>query len=100
MIHADHRQAHAPAIWVENRRAETPLRVWYAFASKAEWNSPQDVKDMFGTTVDFLADNRVVFDIGGNKYRLVAHVSYRFRRVLVKFVGTHRDYDAIDAETV
>jgi len=51
-------------------------------------------------TVDFVADNRVVFDISGNKYRLGVHVSYRFKRVLVKFVGTHPEYDRIDPETV
>lgn len=58
------------------------------------------MKREFGTTVDFLADNRAIFDIGGNKYRLVVHVSYRFNRVLVKFIGTHAEYDRIDPETV
>ena len=55
---------------------------------------------MFGTTVDFVADNRLVFDIGGNKFRLVVHVAYPYRRVLIKFVGTHAAYDRIDVETV
>ena len=55
---------------------------------------------MFGTTVDFVGDNRVVFDIGGNKYRLVAHVAFPYKQVLIKFVGTHSEYDRIDAETV
>jgi mRNA interferase HigB len=50
--------------------------------------------------VDFVADNRVIFDIGGNKYRLVAHIAYSFKRVLVKFVGTHSEYDRIDPETI
>ena len=68
--------------------------------SHAEWRRPSDVKDAFGTTVDFLADNRLIFDIGGNKFRLVVRVSYRFKQVLIKFVGTHREYDAIDPETV
>ena len=67
---------------------------------KAKWTGPADIKAAFGTTVDFVGDNRVVFDIGGNKYRLVVHVSYRFKRVLVKFVGTHAEYDCIDPETV
>ena len=55
---------------------------------------------MFGTTVDFVADNRIVFDIGGNNYRLVVHVAYAYKRVLVKFIGTHAQYDKIDPETV
>ncbi len=49
------------------------------------------IKRRFGGTVDFVADNRVIFDLGGNKYRLVVHVSYAFGRVLVKFVGTHAE---------
>ncbi|HEY8874892.1 MAG TPA: type II toxin-antitoxin system HigB family toxin [Stellaceae bacterium] len=63
------------------------------------WAGPADVKEQFGTAVDFVADNRVIFDIGGNKYRLVVHVAYRFKRVLVKFVGTHAQYDKIDPTT-
>lgn len=55
---------------------------------------------MFGTTVDFVHDSRLIFDIGGNKYRLVVHVAYGFRRVLIKFVGTHKDYGRIDPESV
>jgi mRNA interferase HigB len=50
--------------------------------------------------VDFVADNRVIFDLGGNKYRLVVHVAYRHKRVLVKFIGTHQEYDKINPETV
>jgi len=66
---------------------------------QAFWPGPADVKEQFGTAVDFVADNRVIFDIGGNKYRLVVHVAYRFKRVLVKFVGTHAQYDKIDPTT-
>ena len=67
--------------------------------SKAEWSGPADVRAMFGSA-DFVADNRVIFDIGGNKFRIVARVSYRFKRVLVKFIGTHREYDQINPEVV
>jgi mRNA interferase HigB len=69
-------------------------------ATKARWKSLHDVKRQFGGNVDFVADNRVIFDLGGNKYRLVVHVSYRFQRVLVKFIGTHAEYDRIDPENV
>lgn len=86
--------------WKRHAQAEGPLRAWYAMVSKAQWSRPADVKAMFGATVDFVGDNRVIFDIAGNKYRLVAHVDYRFKRVLIKFVGTHKDYDRIDPETV
>lgn len=88
------------AFWERKRRAETPLRTWFTVVSKAQWNSPADVKAMFGGAVDFVADNRVIFDLGGNKYRLVVRVAYPHKRVLVKFVGTHKEYDAIAAEKV
>lgn len=77
-----------------------PLRTWYALVSKAAWAGPADVKQQFGASVDFVADNRIIFDIGGNKYRLIVHVAYRYKRVLVKFVGTHAEYDKIDPNTV
>jgi mRNA interferase HigB len=86
--------------WERHPQAEGPLRSWYAVVERAEWNAPADVKAMFGASVDFLRDNRLVFDIGGNKYRLVVHGAYRFKRVLIKFVGTHKEYDRGDAETV
>lgn len=85
--------------WERYPRAEGPLRAWFATVSKAQWGGPDDVKNQFGTTVDFVSD-RVIFDLGGNKFRLVAHVSYGFGRVLVKFVGTHAEYDLIDPKAV
>lgn len=86
--------------WTKHRQAEGPLRAWYAAVAKAEWYGPADVKAMFGANVDFLRDNRIVFDISGNKYRIVVHVAYPFKRLLIKFVGTHGEYDKIDAETM
>jgi mRNA interferase HigB len=86
--------------WGLHAQAEIPSRTWYADVSHAAWNSPQDVKDEYGATVDFVGDNRAIFDIGGNKYRLIVHVSYRYKRVLVKFVGTHSQYNKIHPETV
>lgn len=88
------------AFWARHNQAEAPLTAWYLAVSKAEWKTPADVKAMFGTTVDFIADNRVIFDIAGNKYRLIVHIAYGFKRVLIKFVGTHAEYDRIDPETV
>ena len=85
--------------WEKHPQAETPIRIWYAAVSKVEWRSPVDVKRQFGTTADFVADNRLIFDLSGNRYRLIVHVSYTYKRVLVKFVGTHAEYDRIDALT-
>jgi mRNA interferase HigB len=86
--------------WLKHPQAERPIRAWYGLVSQTIWQGPVDVKEQFGTTVDFMADNRLIFDLSGNKYRLVVHVSYRFKRVLVKFVGTHAEYDRIVPETV
>ena len=86
--------------WGRHPQAEAPLRAWYSRVKAAEWKSPNDVKSEFGSAVDFVADSRIIFDISGNKYRLVVHVSYTFGRVLVKFIGTHKEYDAISAEMV
>ncbi len=68
--------------------------------SRSQWSGPAEVKAEIGTTVDFVGDNRLIFDIGGDRYRLVVHVSYTYKRVLVKFVGTHAEYDTIEPEAV
>jgi mRNA interferase HigB len=86
--------------WERHPQAEGPARAWFAAVSGARWGGPTDVKRQFGTTVDFVGDNRVIFDLGGNKYRLIARVSYPFGRVLIKFIGTHAEYDRVDPETV
>lgn len=87
------------AFWTIHQNARGSLIAWYDHARAAEWLTPQDIKNDF-RGVDFVGDNRVIFDIGGNNYRLVVRVSYTFKQVLVKFVGTHADYDKIDPETV
>lgn len=79
--------------------AEMPLRAWVHVVKGADWSRPNDVKDLF-RSADLLANGRVVFDIGGNKYRLVAAVHYRGKRVYVRFIGTHKDYDKIDANEI
>jgi mRNA interferase HigB len=88
------------AFWELHPQAEQPLSRWLSVVGKARWLSPADIKADFGATVNFVGDNRVIFDIAGNNYRLVIHVAYDFKSVQVKFVGTHREYDRIDAETV
>ena len=88
------------AFWKRHPQAEAPLSTWYHIVSKGDWDSPADLKKAFGMNVDFLGDNRVVFDIGGNKYRLVVRFAYKFKSALIKFVGTHAEYDRIDAETL
>jgi mRNA interferase HigB len=86
--------------WERHPDAEKSLSAWYTIFSKRDWATPAEIKEAFGTNVDFVKDNRVIFDVGGNKYRVIVHVAYRYRSGLIKFVGTHKEYDAIDPETV
>ena len=86
--------------WERHPQAETPIRLWYTLSSKAVWAGPAEIKAQFGANVDFVSDNRAIFDIGGNKDRIVVHISYPYKRVLVKFIGTHAEYDRIDPTTV
>jgi mRNA interferase HigB len=86
--------------WGRHNQAEIPLRVWYAAVSQAVWSGPADVKAEFGASVDFIGDNRLIFDIAGIKYRLIVHVAHAYRRLLIKFIGTHAEYDRTDPETV
>jgi mRNA interferase HigB len=79
--------------------AEQPLRAWVRVVRGAEWHRPPDVKRTFNSA-DILRDGRVVFDIGGNKYRLVVWINFAYGVVYVRFIGTHRQYDSIDAQTV
>lgn len=85
--------------WELHPDAEQPLKAWFAEASGATWETPQAIKDQY-RHASFVADNRVIFNIGGNKYRLVVHVNYDFGIVYIKFVGTHGEYDKIDPEKV
>jgi mRNA interferase HigB len=86
--------------WREHPDAEGALRLWFAMVERATWTGPADVKAMFGSA-DFLRDNRVVFDIRGNTYRLIAQIKYApLFLVFIRFVGTHAEYDRIDATTV
>jgi len=79
--------------------SEQPLRTWVHVVQAADWERPTDVKLVF-RSADLLPNGRVVFDIGGNKYRLVAAVHYRGKRIYVRFIGTHAEYDRIDARTI
>jgi mRNA interferase HigB len=79
--------------------ARGPLHSWYDEALKATWQSPQDVKDHYASA-SICGNNRVVFNIGGNKYRLVVELQYRASIVWIKFIGTHAQYDLIDVESV
>jgi len=79
--------------------AREPILAWYQHTARADWTSPAEVKADFGHA-SILRDGRVVFNLGGNKYRLVAWINYAYRIVYIRFIGTHSDYDEIDAQTI
>ncbi len=79
--------------------AKGPLEAWHAECRRASWETPQSLKEQF-RSASILKNNRVVFNIAGNKYRLVVAVDYGRQVMFVKFIGTHAEYDEIDVETV
>ncbi|MCE2424708.1 MAG: type II toxin-antitoxin system HigB family toxin [Pseudomonadales bacterium] len=85
--------------WERQHEAEQPLKSWYAIASKADWSSPRDVKATYGNA-SVVGGDRVVFNIGGNKYRLIVRFDYPERIGFVRFIGTHGEYDQVDATDV
>lgn len=87
------------AFWENHPQAEQPLKAWYDEARTAKWRTSQDIKDSYASA-SFIRNNRVVFNIKGNDYRLVVAVAYKVQVVYIKFVGTHAEYDGVDANSV
>jgi mRNA interferase HigB len=85
--------------WEQHPDAEQPLRAWYHDAQKADWNSPADIKRVYASA-SIVGVNRVVFNIKGNKYRLVVAINYPYRVCYVRFVGSHQTYDRVDVKSV
>lgn len=85
--------------WQQHSQAEKALRGWYAEASKAQWSTPAEIKAIH-RNASFLGNNRVVFNIKGNDYRWVVAVRYTQQLMFIRFIGTHAEYDRINAETI
>jgi len=85
--------------WEQEHEAEQPLRSWFAIASKADGSSPRDVKATYGNA-SVVGGNRVVLNIGGNRYRLIVRFDYPRRIGFVRYIGTHAQYDQVDASNV
>jgi mRNA interferase HigB len=79
--------------------AEGPALSWYRDVLHADWSKPSDVKASFGSA-SILRDGRAVFNLGGNKYRVIVWINYPYRVVYIRFIGTHHQYDQVDAQTV
>jgi mRNA interferase HigB len=85
--------------WAKHPDARQVCEAWYADVKHAKWKSPADIKKVY-QTASFVANNRVVFNIKGNKYRIIVAVQYKFGAVYIRFIGTHQDYDQIDATKI
>lgn len=85
--------------WVRFPDAEEPLLAWYREVEKEDWDTPAKVKAKY-RNASIIRDNRVVFNIKGNDYRLIVKINYNYRVVYVRFVGTHAEYDKINVEEV
>jgi mRNA interferase HigB len=90
---------HLIAYGKKHPEADQSLRAWHDEALNASWRSPRDIKEQY-RNASIVGNNRVVFNIKGNDHRLVVAVAYRFGAAYIKFVGTHEEYDRIDAATV
>jgi mRNA interferase HigB len=85
--------------WLKHEDAENPLKAWFADAKGAKWNTPMDIKKNY-RNASFLSENRVVFNIKGNQYRLIVAVHYNFGLLYIRFIGTHQEYDKINANEI
>ena len=85
--------------WARHPDAEQPLKAWYDEAKHAVWRTPQDIRQRYASA-SFVGHNRVVFNIKGNDYRLIVAVAFRFQAIYITFIGTHTEYDRVDAATV
>jgi len=85
--------------WEKQTDSEQQLKTWFKETLKAVWTSPNDIKSEY-PKASILKNGRVVFNICGNKYRLIVQINYQRQWIFIRFIGTHRDYDRIDAEKI
>jgi mRNA interferase HigB len=85
--------------WTIHPDCEQQLKSWYQEAENAEWKKAADIRQSY-RTASFLSDSRVVFNIKGNNYRLSVKINYAYGVVWIRFIGTHSEYDAIDATEI
>jgi mRNA interferase HigB len=83
----------------KHKETKSQLEAWFHELKKVEWNTPQEVKEKYGPA-SIIGNNRVVFNIKGNKYRLVTEINYQMKVVYIRFIGTHKEYNKIDAEEI
>ncbi len=85
--------------YMKHPDSEQPLKAWYKEAEQAQWKSPHEIKKMY-SSASIIRDNRIVFNIKGNNYRLVVKFNYKYGWAWIRFIGTHAQYDKINAEKI
>ena len=85
--------------WLKHTDSEQALKAWYQEAGNSAWSHPNDIKAEY-PSASILADNRIVFNIKGNWYRLIVKINYSYQMVWIRFIGTHAEYDKIDATSI
>ncbi len=85
--------------WENYPNVRQSLQAWYADVKRAEWQTPSDIKEVY-RNVSIVGNNRAVFNIKGNRYRIVVAIQYEFGIVYIRFVGTHTEYDKIDVTRI
>jgi mRNA interferase HigB len=85
--------------WEKHENAEQALKAWYQEATDSRWNEPNDIKVRY-PSADIIPGNRIVFNIKGNLYRLIVKIHYNTGIIFIRFVGTHAEYDKVDAADI
>lgn len=85
--------------WEKHAASQQQLKSWYQETSNAEWKSPKEIKKEY-PSASFLENNRIVFNIKGNTYRLIIKINYDYQMIWIRFIGTHAQYDKIDATKI
>jgi len=85
--------------WTINKDSQSHLESWYFEVKNADWSSPTEIKEKY-KSASILKDCRVVFNIKGNKYRLVVKIRYDLKIIYIRFIGTHKKYDNTDVENM
>lgn len=85
--------------WEVHSDCEQQLKSWFRETCKADWKNPNEIKAEY-PSASILNDNRIVFNIKGNKYRLIVKINFEYEMVWIRFIGTHAEYDAVNATTI
>jgi len=85
--------------WEKHNDCEQQLKAWFQEASKAEWNHPNDIKNEY-PSASIVGNDRIVFNIKGNLYRLIVKINFDYQMVWIRFIGTHAEYDKINAKSI